>query len=107
MPSQKQKPTRRKGRPLGLGPREEAAEGKVLDGAEQPAGRADRDKTDTTDRSGKNSLCCDLLKCTSFFYFKMCIIVSCSARARPQRGGPRRAHRPAPAGRRLAQARSG
>lgn len=31
-----------KGGPLGLGPREEAAEGKViLDGAEQPAGRAD------------------------------------------------------------------
>lgn len=31
--------------------------------------------------SGKNSLCCALLKCASFFYFKMCIIVSCSARA--------------------------
>jgi hypothetical protein len=32
-------------------------------------------------QNGKNSLCCALLKCASFFYFKMCIIVSCSARA--------------------------
>lgn len=42
------------------------------------------DPTDTHTRparSGKNSLCCALLKCASFFYFKMCIIVSCSARA--------------------------
>lgn len=93
-----------KGGPLGLGPREEAAEGKViLDGAEQPAGPSRRDKRDTASRSGKNSLCCDLLKCASFFYFKMCIIVSCSARARPQRGGPQRA--PSPPGSRGAAVR--
>lgn len=44
--------------------------------------RADRrDRHTRPARSGKNSLCCALLKCASFFYFKMCIIVSCSARA--------------------------
>lgn len=40
-----------------------------------------RDRHTRPARSGKNSLCCALLKCASFFYFKMCIIVSCSARA--------------------------
>lgn len=48
---------------------------------EQSEGPIRRDRHTRPGRSGKNSLCCALLKCASFFYFKMCIIVSCSARA--------------------------
>lgn len=53
----------------------------LLDEAEQPARLVRRDRQTRPARSEKNSLCCALLKCASFFYLKMCITVSCSARA--------------------------
>lgn len=77
-------------------------------GKERSSLRVDRrDRHTRSARSGKNSLCCALLKCASFFYFKMCIIVSCSARATSAwwpAAGPVPARLP---GSRRAQAHSG
>lgn len=71
-----------KGEPCGWeDPREEAASGKVLwDEAANPR-PIRRDRHTRPARSGKNSLCCALLKCASFFILK-CASLSHARRAR-------------------------
>lgn len=56
-----------------------------MDWTEQLVGPTDRHTLPA--RSGKNSLCCALLKCASFIL--KCASLSRARRMRPQRGGPR------------------
>lgn len=68
-----------RGDPLGLGGSKGG--GSQWDEVEQSAGQIRRDRLTRPARSGKNSLCCALLKCASFFILK-CASLSHARRAR-------------------------